>query len=137
MASDYIEIVDVSLTAGSVGRKALSDVVGIDVQLTHPSKIVKTMNRRRRGRGFQNGTPEYSADLTVADQLDPEIDWMTLQRTKEQFLLSYREVSGLSKGRAFQLVTCQVDDISTSYEEEGETRRRVRVMALDHREVPT
>ena len=134
MPADYVDIALPFFSSGTRGTFALEDVVSIDVTYTHNSKPVKTMNRRRRSRGFQTNTPEYSADLESAVQLvNPEIDWIDLQQTKEFFLMGWREGAG---GVRRQMVDCQVDDCSDAFSEEGEMRRRVTVMALDFRKVP-
>ncbi len=136
MPGNYVDIAyGLAISASSTGTKPLEDVVRLSVEKNHPSAAVKTMNRRRRARGFQHGTPEYSAELVVAVQVgdEEEVDYDDLQRTKEYFLLAWREGAG---GKRKQLVDCVVENVSDPFEEEGGMRRTVRVMALDYRRVP-
>ena len=134
MPTQFVDIALPTISSTTIGTKALKDVVSIDVSMTHSSNPVKTMNKRRRARGFQTNTPDYSADMEVAVQLaSPEVDWIELQQSKEIFTIFYREGAN---GVRRQLVDCQVADVSDAYSEEGEMRRRVTVMALDFRKVP-
>lgn len=134
MPAEFVDIALPFISSATLGTITLNDVVSLDVNLSHDSKPVKTMNRRRRSRGFQTNTPEYAADMEVAVQLaNPEVDWIDLQQSKETFLIGYREGKG---GQRRQLVDCQVADVSDAYSEEGEMRRRVSIMALDFRKVP-
>ena len=134
MPAEFVDIALPFISSPTLGTFPLEDVVSLDVTYTHDSKPVKTMNRRRRSRGFQTNTPEYAADMEVAVQkANPEVDWIELQQSKETFLIGWREGAG---GVRRQLVDCQVADVSDSYSEEGEMRRRVSLMALDFRKVP-
>ena len=134
MPADFVDIALPFFSSGTLGTFPLEDVVSIDASYTHDSKPVKTMNRRRRSRGFQTNTPEYSFDMEVAVQKGtPEVDWIDLQQSKEFFLMGWREGEG---GVRRQAVDCQVADVGDAYSEEGEMRRRVTIMSLDFRKVP-
>jgi hypothetical protein len=91
------------------------------------------MNRSRRAIGFTRGIAKFTADAEVVVlQGKPDVDWRALKETGELFLITYEEEGG----NRFSLVDCTVDEISTPYTKDGEVRRSVKMMALDHRSEP-
>jgi hypothetical protein len=126
MARDFVDIALIELDG-----KELTTVRSFSPKAPDPSNPVKTMNRRRRPLGFTHGVPDFSADLEVAiPKGAPEVDWRELKRTKQKFLLTWEEAEG---GRRRSLVDCEVSDCSPTFDEGGEVRMSVSVVALDER----
>lgn len=123
------EIVDISLL--ELDGQELETVRSFSITKADPKTPVKTMRRKRRALGYQRGVPDYSADLEVVLLAgDPEVDWDALQKSGQRFLIAYER--GID-GQRRNLVDCIVDEITEPYDEGGETRVTVRVLALDER----
>lgn len=128
-----LDQVDIALTeiSYSGGSKELQTVKELSLDIKDPKMPVKTMNRRRRAIGRTRGIPEFEYTLTVAQlKGTPEVDWVGLQSSGEEFLFVYEEAVD---GRRYSLVSCTVDDVSKPFKESGETYFSVKCTALDHR----
>lgn len=128
-----LDQVDIALTeiSYSGGSKELQTVKELSIDVKDPKTPVMTMNRRRRAIGRTRGIPVFDYTLTVAQlKGSPEVDWLALQSSGEEFLFVYEEGDG---GRRYSLVSSTVDDVSKPFKESGETFFSVKCTALDHR----
>jgi hypothetical protein len=117
----------------SGGNKELDTVTSMTVSESDPKAEVETMNRKRVPIGYTRGVQKTSADMeVVVPQGAPDVDWRGLKVRGELFLLTYEEEGG----NRFSLVDAVVDEISTPYTKDGETRRSVKLKALEHRPEP-
>jgi len=122
-------IVDIALI--EYNGTPLTTVRSFSPKGSDPSAPVKTMNRRRRPIGYTRGVPEHSADLEVVIPVGtPEVDWRELKRAGTTFLLTWTEAEA---GKRRSLVDCRVNDCSPSFDEGGEVKMTVSVVALDER----
>jgi hypothetical protein len=97
----------------------------------NPSAPVKTMNSKRRAIGYTRGVPDFSGDLDVVIPVGtPEVDWREYKRLGTTFLFSWTEASG-GKRRSF--IDCRVNECSPTFDEGGETKISVSIVALDER----
>lgn len=134
MAIDYVDIalVEVERADGSLIR--LEDIVDISVDVTVNKQLVKTMNRRRIGRGYRRGVKEVTGSITVEKAVAPEFPWREVLESGELLQVYYDEAED---GRRFQLVDLTIGDIGNEAGEDGESQLKISFLALDEVEVPT
>lgn len=131
---EYVDIAHVMIDAPSpIGKVTMHDVVSLKVDTSKPKKPVKTMNRQREARGFKRGTLEVSVELTVEMAMNPEVDWNYMLQADVPFMLVYERGDN---GQRWQVVGCEVSEVSEEESEEGEAQQRVTIMALGHRPTP-
>lgn len=132
---DLVQKALVTIDAAS-GQFLLEDVQEFSVEGPHGLTPVKTMNRLNRVRGHRGGPSEITASMTVPRELVPEADLFALWRSREVFLLSFEEVGGTGEGARFQMPGTMIDNISRSYNAEGEATLEVSLVAQDLTEIP-
>jgi hypothetical protein len=111
----------------SVDGQEIADVEKVTAAPQMDVKAVKTMNRRNRPRGFTAGQPHWELGLTVKVPLAGEFDW-------EQSMLDGKELSVvLDEDGVNQTIyaPCRVSGVDSSYDNNGETVRDVKLIALD------
>lgn len=112
-----------------VNGVALDDVI---IELTEKSsnnlKVVNTMNRRRRGKGFKAGNDMFSLDLKVEPiEADGVPSWHSMKKSRTVFSIRRTKNNGekpTTWGR------CRISDISEG-ESDGDSTMSVSVLALD------
>ncbi len=130
MSNEYADVVLTSLSSPLLGKITLNDAAKIKVDEEVTRTAVKTMNRRRKARGYKSGTKSYTAELVVEVQMPEEIDWGALFEFDDQFLLTYELGDG---GGRYQLVDCIVGSTGLEGDEEGNVQRTISLQALNHR----
>ena len=134
MGQEYVDIAHVLIDAPQpIGKRSLKDVVSIKVDTSKPKKPVKTMNRDRKARGFRRGTLEVSVELVVEMAINPEVDWNYLLEADLPFLLVYERGDN---GQRWQVVDCEVAEVSEEEGEDGEAQQRISIVATGHRPTP-
>lgn len=120
---------------GPQGSRELSTVEDVSINRSKPRNKVKTMNRSRRAIGYQSGTEDVNATLTIVPELlDPEIDWHRAWKDDEVFtLLVEKGLDGIRE----QLIDCTVSDINDTANENGDARLEVSLEALRAVNEPT
>ena len=133
MSNDFVDIALVEVERPGKSIQELFDVVDISVDTTVNRALVKSMNRRRKGRGYRRGVKEVTGTLTVNKAVSPEFPWETVLDLDEIMQVYYDEAED---GRRFHLEDFIVGDIGTEASEEGESQLKISFLALDHAEVP-
>ncbi|MCB6182312.1 phage tail protein [Leeia sp. TBRC 13508] len=100
------------------------EVVSVDPQVNTGRKLVKTMNRSRRAKGFARGIPEYTLKVTVPVDLDSEINWEEVEGAK----LTIEPLAAGAKRISY--MDCFSVDVGEKYTVDNEAVRDVTLMSL-------
>ena len=119
MADEYVGSIVLELD----GREL--EVVDADIQTTTGRKLVKTMNKTGRAKGFSRGIAEFAVNLSVVVPLDGDLDWMAIEGAK----LTLYPLSG-SGGKRTSYLDCFTTDVVAKYTVDSEARRDIKMMAL-------
>ncbi|WP_140918365.1 phage tail protein [Limnobaculum xujianqingii] len=119
MADEYVGSIVLELD----GREL--EVVDADIQTTTGRKLVKTMNKTGRAKGFSRGIAEFAINLSVVVPLDGDLDWMAIEGAK----LTLYPLSG-SGGKRTSYLDCFTTDVGAKYTVDSEARRDIKMMAL-------
>lgn len=121
------KIVDIAVV--ELNGTELQTVRSLSISKSDAKTAVKTMRRKRRALGFTRGVPDYSATVeAVLPMGDLEVDWDALQKSGEEFTLTYER--GID-GKRRSLIDCIVSEITEPYDEGGETRVSITLAFLD------
>lgn len=113
--------------AGSIvlevdGREV--DVESLDETNRTGRKLVKTMNKTGRAKGFSRGIAEYELKATVVIPLTGDLDWEDIEGAK---LTIYPLTSSESR-TTYQDVF--VTEVGNKYTVDGEAKRDITLQAL-------
>lgn len=100
------------------------DIESLDESVKTGRKLVKTMNRSGRPKGYSKGMADYDLKLTVAVPLSGEIDWAAIDGAKITIFPLDSESDRIS------YLDCFTVDVGSSYNVEGEAKRNITMMAL-------
>ena len=111
----------------SIDGQEIADIDKVTAQPQMDVKPVKTMNRRNRPRGFSSGQPHWELGLTVFVPVAGEYDWeqAMLDGTELEVVVDEDGVSRIIYSPA------RVSGVDSSYDTNGETKRDVKLVALD------
>ncbi|KDN12562.1 Transaldolase [Snodgrassella communis] len=102
------------------------EIISIKPKTTTGRKVVKTMNRRGKARGYADGVTEYSLSLTAAVPFDgTEIDWENITKAK----ITIFPINAEEKRTSY--LHCFSTECSEQYEVENEARIDIEMIALD------
>lgn len=102
------------------------EIISIKPKTTTGRKVVKTMNRRGKARGYADGVTEYSLSVTAAIPFDgTEIDWENITNAK----ITIFPISAEEKRTSY--LKCLTIDCSEAYEVENEARIDIEMAAMD------
>lgn len=104
------------------------DIESLDESVKTGRKIVKTMNRTGRPKGYARGMADYELKLTVAVPLTGEIDWAAIDGAK---ITIYPQDS---TGKRVSYLDCFTVDVGSTYNVENEAKRNIGMMALRRQE---
>lgn len=100
------------------------EVVDLNVAQSTGRKLVKTMNRTGRAKGFARGIAEFGLSVTVAIPLSGDIDWAAIEGAKiTKFPLG-------SEGQRESFLDCFTTSVGEKYQVDGEARRDLSMQAL-------
>ncbi|TVO57524.1 phage tail protein [Denitromonas halophila] len=100
------------------------EVDSLDVTHNTGRRLVKTMNKTGRAKGFSKGIEEFSLRLTVSIPADgSEPDWKNIQGAKVT-------VSPLGGGKRTSYLDCFVTETGGKYGVDGDAKRDLSMMAL-------
>ena len=101
------------------------EITSLNVTVQTGRKLVKTMNRKMRAKGFSRGimTFELSISAVVPATGEP-IDWANIEGAK----LTVQPVGG---GKRVSYVDCFTLDVGEKYQVEGEAVQDLKLAALD------
>ncbi len=100
------------------------DIESLDETVRTGRKVVKTMNRSGRAKGYARGMTDYELRLSVAVPLSGETNWAGVDGAK---ITVYPLDSESSRT---QYLDCFVTEVGSAYNVEGEAKRNISMVAL-------
>ncbi|HAT1513842.1 hypothetical protein [Morganella morganii] len=101
------------------------EVTDMDVQEVTGRKLVKTMNKTGRAKGFMRGIATYELSVSVVIPLNGDMDWGAIEGSK----LTQYPLSG-SGGRRISYLDCFVTEVGEKYSTDNEAKRDLKMNAL-------
>lgn len=103
------------------------DVESFDVTSKTGRKVVKTLNRTGKAKGFAKGVAEYDLKLTMpVTPGDP--DWEKIENAK----ITVEPLT--TGGKRTSYTGCGSIDVGEKYQVDGEAKRDISMFALDKKE---
>lgn len=100
------------------------EITDLDVQTKTGRKLVKTMNKTGRAKGFAKGIEEIDLSVTAVIPLGDEPDWKGIQGAK---ITIYPNSTG---GKRTTYQDCFTTDVGAKYTVDNEARRDIKMNAL-------
>lgn len=101
------------------------EVTSMNVTVQTGRKLVKTMNRKMRAKGFSRGIVTYELSISAVVPLGgAAIDWANIEGAK----LTIQPVGG---GARVSYVDCFALDVGEKYQVEGEAVIDIKLAALN------
>ncbi|WP_293766582.1 phage tail protein [uncultured Aquitalea sp.] len=100
------------------------EVIDVNINTKTGRKLVKTMNKTGRAKGFAKGIAEYDMSVTVAIPLSGDLDWEGIEGAK---LTIYPLSPG---GKRESYLDCFTTEVGEKYSVDNEARRDLKVQAL-------
>ncbi|WP_404991325.1 phage tail protein [Cupriavidus pauculus] len=100
------------------------EVIDVSDTVRTGRKLVKTMNRTGRAKGFARGIAEYDLSLTVAIPLSGDLDWEKIEGAK---LTIYPNSPG---GQRESYLDCFTTEVGNKYTVDNEARRDIKMQSL-------
>ncbi|MEX9938233.1 hypothetical protein AB7W72_22480, partial [Providencia rettgeri] len=101
------------------------EVTDMDVQEVTGRKLVKTMNKTGRAKGFMRGIATYELSISVVIPLNGDMDWGAIEGSK----LTQYPISG-SGGKRISYLDCFVTEVGEKYSTDNEAKRDLKLNAL-------
>lgn len=87
-------------------------------------KLVKTMNRTGRAKGFSRGIAEYDLKIVAIIPLTGDLDWDAIEGAK------LRQYPLTTSGESTSYLDCFTVEVGESYTVDGEAKRNISMGAL-------
>ena len=100
------------------------EVESLDVTFKSGRKLVKTMNKTGRAKGFSQGIAEYDLKVTAVIPATGEPDWANIKGAK---ITIYPITPG---GKRTSYLDCFTTDMGAKYSVDSEAKRDLTMMAL-------
>jgi hypothetical protein len=100
------------------------DIESLDVTFKTGRKLVKTMNKTGRAKGFAKGIGEYDLKITACIPVSGDIDWAAIEGAK---ITIYPLTTG---GKRTSYLDCFVTDVGNKYGTDSEAKRDMSMIAL-------
>lgn len=100
------------------------EVIDLNVTTKTGRKLVKTMNKSGRAKGFAKGIAEHDLSITVAIPLTGDLDWAEIEGAK---LTVYPVSPG---GQRESYLDCFTTEVGEKYSTDNEARRDLKLQAL-------
>jgi len=100
------------------------EVVDFSVQTKTGRKLVKTMNRTGRAKGFSKGIEENDLTVTVVIPETGDLDWASIQGAK---LTTEALTPG---GPRESYLDCATTEVGAKYSVDNEARRDIKMFSL-------
>lgn len=100
------------------------EIESLDVTKKTGRKLVKTMNRTGRPKGFARGVSEIQLKVTVVIPLTGDLDWSAIEGAK---ITQYPESPG---GKRISYLDCFTTDVGEKYTVDNEAKRDLTMYAL-------
>ena len=102
------------------------EITSFNVTTQSGRKLVKTMNRKMRAKGFSRGIVTFELSVSAVVPLaGAPIDWLNIEGAK----LTVQPVSG--SGKRVSYVDCFALDVGEKYQVEGEAMIDIKLAALN------
>lgn len=100
------------------------EVESLDVTFKTGRKLVKTMNRTGRAKGFAKGIGEYDLKVTAVIPVSGDVDWAAIEGAK---ITIYPLQSG---GTRTSYLDCFTVDVGKKYTVDNEAKQDLSMIAL-------
>ncbi|MEW9901016.1 phage tail protein [Chitinivorax sp. PXF-14] len=100
------------------------EIESLDVTFKTGRKLVKTMNKTGRAKGFAKGVAEYDLKVTAVIPVSGDIDWGSIEGAK---ITIYPVSAG---GKRTSYLDCFTTDAGSKYTVDGEAKRDLTMIAL-------
>lgn len=101
------------------------EVTDLKEDTTTGRKLVKTMNKTGRAKGFSRGIAEYQLTISVVVPLSGDLNWEGMEGAK----ITQYPLSG-SGGKRVSFLDCFSTQVGASYTVDNEAKRDITVSAL-------
>ncbi|HGP0837534.1 TPA: phage tail protein [Yersinia enterocolitica] len=101
------------------------EVTSLNVDITTGRKLVKTMNKTGRAKGFSRGIAEYKLSLSAVVPLDDNIDWAAIENAK----VTQYPLNG-SGGKRTSYLDCFTTETGAKYTVDNEAMIDITMNAL-------
>ncbi|HDL7478198.1 TPA: phage tail protein [Yersinia enterocolitica] len=101
------------------------EVTSLSVDITTGRKLVKTMNKTGRAKGFSRGIAEYKLSLSAVVPLDGNIDWAAIENAK----VTQYPLNG-SGGKRTSYLDCFTTETGAKYTVDNEAMIDITMNAL-------
>ncbi|MFV8875337.1 phage tail protein [Serratia fonticola] len=101
------------------------EVTDLKEDTTTGRKLVKTMNKTGRAKGFSRGIAEYQLTISVVVPLTGDLNWEGMEGAK----ITQYPLSG-SGGKRVSFLDCFSTQVGASYTVDNEAKRDITVNAL-------
>lgn len=101
------------------------EVTDLKEDVTTGRKLVKTMNKTGRAKGFSRGIAEYQLTISVVVPLTGDLNWEGMEGAK----ITQYPLSG-SGGKRVSFLDCFSNQVGASYTVDNEAKRDITVSAL-------
>lgn len=99
------------------------EIVSLDVSKKTGRRVVKTMNRTGRPRGFSRGVQEIDLRVTAVIPLTGDMDWVAIEGAK----ITINPIGG---GKRTSYLDCIVIEAGEKYVVDGEAVRDLTMAAM-------
>lgn len=100
------------------------EIESLDVTFKTGRKLVKTMNKTGRAKGFAKGIGEYDLKITAVIPVSGDINWGGIEGSK---ITIYPLTTG---GKRTSYLDCFTTDVGNKYVTDGEAKRDLSMIAL-------
>ncbi|HHH0821686.1 TPA: phage tail protein [Yersinia enterocolitica] len=101
------------------------EVTSLNVDIITGRKLVKTMNKTGRAKGFSRGIAEYKLSLSAVVPLDGNIDWAAIENAK----VTQYPLNG-SGGKRTSYLDCFTTETGAKYTVDNEAMIDITMNAL-------
>ncbi|HDW3554122.1 TPA: phage tail protein [Escherichia coli] len=118
MSQDYMGAIVLEVDGQEV------EVTSLDVKVTTGNKVVKTMNRTGRAKGYCKGITTYDLTISVVIPESGDLDWENLRDAK----LTLYPLDQQDKRTSY--LDCRTIDVGEKYQVDNEAQRDLTMAAL-------
>jgi hypothetical protein len=128
-AKDYASISLLQLQDDAGTFVELEDARSCDYEVTKDRKVVQTMNKRRRAKGFQSANLMLTVTIEVPQRRGrPEYDWLDALLNDRLIQLYVERDDG---GQRFILADLMVTSVAPTSNTDGEAMERISLAGCD------
>lgn len=129
MGQEFVDVAFIKIQREGRGLVEIDDPAKLTVNRSKERKVVNTMNRARRGKGYRTATAAFTFELEVPRSMQGhQIDWLQMWDDDEMFDISYEMGEG---GQRRTLRDAIIGEVNDTFSEDGEATTTISGMALD------